>query len=65
MAYFTRLIPFEKLNFKRNKTHYCFQNKIFQIKLYKQTKLTKGFKTVSKNISKLINKLRTLTFVFA
>ena len=48
MDYFTCLFLFEKLNFKRNKSHYYFQNKISQIKIYKQTNLKKGFKTVSK-----------------
>ena len=47
MDYFTHLFPFEKLNFKSNKSHYYFQNKISQIKIYKQTNLKKGFKTAS------------------
>ena len=47
MDYFTCLFLFEKLNFKRNKSHYYFQNKISQIKIYKQTNLKKGFKTAS------------------
>ena len=47
MDYFTCLFLFEKLNFKRNKSHYY---KIAQIKTYKQTNLKKGFKAVSKKI---------------
>ena len=49
MDYFTCLFLFGKLNFKRNKSHYYFQNKIPQIKIYKQTNLKKDFKTVSKH----------------
>ena len=47
MDYFTCLFLFEKLNFKRNKSHYYFQNKISQIKICKQTNLKKGFKIAS------------------
>ncbi len=47
MDYFTRLFPYEQFNFKNNKANYCFQNKIAHKKIYKQTNLKKGFKTVS------------------
>jgi hypothetical protein len=48
MVNFTYLFPFEKLNFKEIKLIITFKIKAFQIKIYKQTKLIRGFKTASK-----------------
>ena len=50
MDYFTHIFSSEKPNFKSNKSNYYFQNKISQIKIYKQTNLKKGFKTASKAV---------------